>query len=357
MIIAHNALKALKASERPELMDFASLIDDPSDAHNCRAYTNLGSIGPDLYYYHSIARSVRDMVTEGFVQAAGVTAWSYHLHSCRPNMVPLALIEVVFSDVIRRDGRLTLDDQDLQKLAYIAGHLTHIAADQIIHPLVNQIAGPYYRDGENRRRHRQAEVFQDYYLYEELYRQRRAQTDPQQAAKYDFFQQDFAGWVDCIKGLTTRNTTDWFRYFIQRGLVQCYGMFPAEEVIEDSVDNLLLTLKTCLLVGPYKDAAKEYQAMGDQSPMYRRFVKDVGYVQAYQQAVRLATVYLIALFEVYAVLKEGKDFTDKQRARFCSIISNADLSCPLEKDILEKAISALCTPRSKASAYRKLLES
>ncbi|MDH7598685.1 MAG: zinc dependent phospholipase C family protein [Sedimentisphaerales bacterium] len=356
MIIAHHALKALKTSDRPELAGFANLIDDDSDAHNCRAYTNLGSVGPDLFYYSSISKSIKDMVTEGFVQAAGVTAWSYHLHSCRPNQVPLNLLEVVFSDVIRRDGKVMMEDQDLQKIAYIAGHLTHIAADQIIHPLVNQIAGPYYRDGENRRRHRQAEVFQDYYLYEELYRQKRLQSDRQQAARYDFFSQNFASWVDCIKGLTTRNTTDWFRYFLQRGLVQCYGMFPSEDLIEDAVDNLLLTLKTCLLVGPYKDAAKEYQAMGDRSPMYRRFIKDIDYLQAYQQAVRLAKVYLIALYEVHTILKDGKDFTDRHRARFCSIISGADLSCPLEAEIVQKAIAALCAPRSKGAIYRKVVD-
>lgn len=357
MLIAHSALKALKSSDIPGLVQFVGLIDDPSDAHNCRSYTNLGSIGPDLYYYHSISRSVKDMLTEGFVQAAGVTAWSYHLHSCRPNQVPLCLIEVVFSDTVRRNGQVQLDDQDIQKLAYIAGHLTHIAADQIIHPLVNSIAGPYYRDGENRRRHRQAEVFQDYYLYEQLYSQRRKLADRSQQAKYDFFSQDFASWVDCVRGLTTRNTTDWFRYFLQRGLVQCYGMFPPEQMIEDSVDNLLLTLRTCLLVGPYKDAAKEFQSTGESSPSFCRYVKDIGYIQAYMKAIRLSVAYLIALYEVYAILSSGKDFTANDRARFCSIVSGADLSCPLETDILEKAINALCTPRTKSSKYRALIQS
>jgi len=36
--------------------------------------------------------------------------------------------------------------------------------------VVNSIAGPYYREGQNRRKHRECEVFQDYFLYEEVYR-------------------------------------------------------------------------------------------------------------------------------------------------------------------------------------------
>jgi hypothetical protein len=84
------------------------------------------------------------MLKEGFVQAKGVTPWSYHLHSHRPNAFPLKLVEIIFSDVIREKGKVKLYEDDIRKLAYIAGHLTHIAADQIIHPIVNSVAGPYY---------------------------------------------------------------------------------------------------------------------------------------------------------------------------------------------------------------------
>ncbi len=37
----------------------------------------------------------------------------------------------------------------------------HKAADQIIHPLVNAVAEPYYHSGKNRKRRRECEVFQD----------------------------------------------------------------------------------------------------------------------------------------------------------------------------------------------------
>ncbi len=51
-------------------------------------------------------------------------------------------------------------------------------------------------------------------------------------------------------------------------------------------------------------------------------------------------MYISALFEAYRLLKEGKDFADK-RKWFIEVVSGADLSCPLETDILEKAKAAL----------------
>jgi hypothetical protein len=71
----------------------------------------------------------------------------------------------------------------------------------------------------------------------------------------------------------------------------------------------------------------------------------VNYIKFYRLAVELAVVYLIALYEVYFVLKQGKDFTDKNKMRFLSIVSDADLSCPLEHRIFEKALAALRNKR------------
>jgi hypothetical protein len=259
----------------------------------------------------------------------------------------LKLVQIVFSDVIRENGRVLLEDEDMRKLAYIAGHLTHIAADQIIHPVVNGVAGPYYREGQNRRKHRECEVFQDYFLYEEVYR-----LEEKSGSKYDFFEQDFRSWADCVRGLTTRNTEDWFRYFLQRGFVETYGTCPTEEEIENSVDNLLLTLRACQQLGPYKKADKEYRKNGENSQMYQEYIRNVDYIKFYRLAVELAVVYLIALYEVYFALKQGKDFTDKHTKRFLSIVSDADLSCPLQQKIFEKACAALRNKRHMEAAVK-----
>ena len=347
MLIAHKALQTLKAKGIDEYKQFAETLDDASRSKNYKAYVNLGSLGPDLYYYNRLSSSIKDMLKEGFVQAKGVTPWSYHLHSHRPNEFPLKLVEIIFSDVIKENGQVNLYDDDIRKLAYIAGHLTHIAADQIIHPVVNSVAGPYYRKGQNRKKHRECEVFQDYFLYEEIYR-----LEEKTGSKYNFFKQDFRSWTDCVRGITTRNTEEWFRYFLQRGFVETYSSCPSEQGIENSVDNLLLTLRACRQMGPYKKADKEYRKDKENSKMYREYIKDIGYIKYYRLAVELAVVYLIALYEVYFTLKQDKDFTDKHKKRFLSIVSDADLSCPLKKKILEKACAALRNKRNMTASIK-----
>jgi len=347
MLIAHKALQTLKAKGIDEYTQFAEKLDDASKSKNYKAYVNLGSLGPDLYYYNRLSSSIKDMLKEGFVQAKGVTPWSYHLHSHRPNEFPLKLVEIIFSDVIRENGQVNLYDDDMRKLAYIAGHLTHIAADQIIHPVVNSVAGPYYREGQNRKKHRECEVFQDYFLYEEVYR-----LEEKTGAKYNFFKQDFRSWTDCVRGITTRNTEEWFRYFLQRGFVETYSSCPSEEEIENSVDNLLLTLRACQQLGPYKKADKEYRKDKENSKMYLEYIKDVDYIKYYRLAVELAVIYLIALYEVYYVLKQGKDFTDRHEKRFLTIVSDADLSCPLKQKIFEKACAALKNKSNMAATIK-----
>ena len=347
MLIAHKALQTLKAKGVEEFTEFAEMLDDTSKSRNYKAYVNLGSVGPDLYYYAKVISSIKDMLKEGFVQAKGVTPWSYHLHSHRPNEFPLKLVEIIFSDAIRKKGKIELYDDDIRQLAYIAGHLTHIAADQIIHPLVNRVAGPYYRSGKNRKKHRECEVFQDYFLYEEVYR-----LEEKSGRKYDFFKQNFRSWADCVRGATTRNTEEWFRYFLQRGFVETYGACPAEQEIEDSADNLLLTLRACQKFGPYKKAEKEYRKNKDSSGMYREYIKDVDYIKYYRLAVELAVIYLIALYEVYFVLKQGKDFTDRHKKRFVKVVSDADLSCPLKQKIFEKARAELRNKNSMEAAIK-----
>ncbi len=50
-------------------------------------------------------------------------------------------------------------------------------------------------------------------------------------------------------------------------------------------------------------------------------------------------------------LKAGGDFTDT-KGRFLRIVSNADLSCPLQTDILKKAQAALTVPKAGGARYK-----
>ncbi len=342
MVIAHKALALLKAKGFDELVEFARMLNgETEDGEYCRQYMNIGSVGPDLYYYGSVVQSTKEILLERFVDAAGVTPWSYHLHSQTPNEFPLRLTQILFQDVVRTNDRVSLDADDRCKIAYIAGHLSHIAADQIIHPVVNSIAKPYYRSGENRKKHRQCEVYQDYFLYEEVYRDKRDAVTGKAPSQYSFFKQDFEDWADCRANMMGKNTYDWFRYFLQRGFAETYGPFPTEDDIEKSVDNLLFVLRICQVLGPYRDAAKEYTRHQTEGPMYMEYIGTPNYMNYYEQAVHLSAAYIAALFEIYTVLTAHKDFDEMHKSRFRSIVSAADLSCPLERNILDKARMAL----------------
>jgi len=340
MLIAHKGLKKLQESEDEGLASFAAMLDKTGGSENYQAYMNLGSIGPDLYYYKRPIKGVIEILKDGYVQATGVTPWAYHLHSNRPNEFPLKLIQIMFSDVKREGKKAKFGVDDVRKLAYIAGHLSHIAADQIIHPLVNKIAGPYYTSGDNRDIHREAEVYQDYFLYQEVYR-----LEDKSGPKYEFFKQNFRKWVDCVEGYSLRNSEDWFRYFLQRGFIETYGTGPDERTIENSVDGVLVTLVASKMVGPYvgpyKRADKEYKKEGRNGPRFQKYVGKPQYLKYYGEAVELTKIYLSALYKVYRLLTDGEDFDENRKKRFCEVVNGADLSCPLEEDILEKAKAEL----------------
>lgn len=360
MLIAHKAVERLKVNGDREFDDFIKILDDSEENGNHRAYMNLGSLGPDLYYYADIGRSLQDIFIDRYMQAKTITRWSYHLHSNRPNVFPLKLVEILFTDVERKGGKVNLKEEDKCKLAYIGGHLTHIAADQIIHPLVNKIAGPYYREGRNRKTHREAEVYQDYFLYEEVYR-----LEGKSGTDYEFLEQKFHKWIDCVKsahgarewfryvlhwGLPYKwgwqkwarffkrvkfgNTEGWFRYFLQRAFAETYGVYPSEEEIDNSVDNLLLVLCVCRKYGPYKTVAATYKENGREGMEYKQYIKNdekkIDYMEHYRKAIELSAGYLKALYEAYLVLKEQRNFGDECKGRFLSIVSDADLSCPLK---------------------------
>jgi len=336
MLIAHKGLKKLQENGDKGLVEFAAMIDKKGGPEKYRAYMNLGSIGPDLYYYNRPWKGFIEILKDGYVQAMGVTPWAYHLHSNRPNKFPLKLIQILFSDVEREGKKANFSVNDKRKLAYIAGHLSHIAADQIIHPLVNDIAGPYYTSGKNRETHREAEAYQDYFLYREVYRLER-----KKGPDYEFFEQRFNRWVDCVEGGLWRNSEDWFRYFLQRGFIETYGTGPDEDEVEDSIDGVLTTFRFIKMGGPYKKADKEYKNEGANGPKFQKYVGKPKYLERYSEAVELTKIYQTALYKVYRLLTDGEDFDKDRQKWFCDVVSGADLSCPLEEDILKKAKEAL----------------
>jgi len=150
MMIARRVRDHLLKDNDAQVAEFAA---DVLKKHP--QYMELGSLGPDLPYF-----GPKSLVNPH--KPIGVDQWSYQLHSKSPNVFPLQMIELLWRE---NDPRVEeWNEGDKCKLAFICGYLTHVAADQVIHPLVNFIAGPYYRSHEAREEHRTCEIHQDVYL-------------------------------------------------------------------------------------------------------------------------------------------------------------------------------------------------
>ena len=177
MLICNKAVKVLEGNG-VEYQKFIDIID----SNEYKPYLNLGSLGPDLSYYGSKIGGLINLIVKKTDKPLGVDGWSYFLHSKSPNQFPLTLMELTWRDT--RWEEQDWKDEDFSKFAFTCGYLSHIAADQIIHPMVNNIAGPYYRKGKFRSIHRECEIYQDVALFYTLYKSE------------DFIKKRFNRWAD-----------------------------------------------------------------------------------------------------------------------------------------------------------------
>jgi hypothetical protein len=319
MVICNKAVKVLE--DGGEYQQFIDILD----SQKYKSYLNLGSVGPDLSYYGSKTAGVYNLIVKKSDKPLGVDGWSYFLHSKEPNQFPLTLTELTWKDT--KWDEQEWKDEDIPKFAFTCGYLSHLAADQIIHPMVNKIAGPYYRKGESRSIHRECEIYQDVALFHTVY------------PSEDFMKRKFHGWVDINPGSHV-NTEDWLRYLIQRAFAECHSVHPEEKNVEDWVDGILFTLRIMKVpFSPYRKAYKEFKKNGLNGEKFKKYFSN--YMDLFFDAVELTSIYWKGLFELYEPTDNVLEISEPMRKRFRDIVRNADLSSPLEKDILEKAKKAL----------------
>ena len=92
-------------------------------------------------------------------------------------------------------------------------------------------------------------------------------------------------------------------------------------------------------LSPYKKANKEYKKSGLDGEKFKRYFSD--YMDLFFNAVELTSIYWKALFELYEPTDNVLEISNPMRNRFLNIVRDADLSSPLEKDVLQKAKDAL----------------
>lgn len=313
MLISRESRRRI--SGMPEYKEFASALE----AH--KRYMELGSLGPDLPYYESMVKAGVNLLLDRSDKPMGVDQWSYQLHSKDPNIFPLKMIEIAWRE--SNPEFAEWEEDDCQKFAFVCGFLTHIAADQMIHPIVNKVAGPYYKGGDHREVHRECEVYQDVVIYQKI-------------VGKDLMDEQPNKWCDLNLGFGS-NAPVWFRYFLQKAFVEAHSVPPSEKNIEDWVDGILFTLRGLNNVGPYVKAARDYTKDKEKSESFKKFYSEPGYEQVFVKAIELALIYMKAAFELY----NADNLTEDERGKFKGVIQNADLSTPLQRDIYESALKAL----------------
>lgn len=287
----------------------------------------LGSIGPDLPYYAGTLTNIINTILSESDKPLKVENWSHQLHAKNPNIFPLKMIEIAWRESELEDE--LWDDIAEKQWAFIIGFLTHMAADQIIHPYVNKIAKQYYRGLENRQRHRQCEVYHDVVLFNR--REGKSITEA-----------ELNTWLDIAPGFFADNTEPEFRIFLQKAFIEAHAVTPSEDDIEDWVDGLLTLLRIVDDISQFVDLDEDYQANGEDSDNYREYWlnqnqdgDNLNYEHYFENAIQLALIYAKTAFLMFDINID--DFSDEHRKRFLDIVKNADLTNPLDKNILAEA--------------------
>jgi hypothetical protein len=285
----------------------------------------LGSIGPDLPYYGGLAKTGIKLLFTDTDKPLGIEKWSHQLHSKDPNIFPLKMIEIAWRETDLDAEKW--DETAAKQWAFIMGYLSHMAADQIIHPFVNKIAGQYYRSNENRIKHRDCEVYHDVVLYSR--KKHENITDA-----------ELNTWLDISpEWYKFADTEPYFRIFLQKSFVEAHAVTPEESEIEGWVDGLLLLLRYVDNYGPFVNADKDYQKKGKDSKKYKEFWGNDAdasgdYDKYYEEAVKLALIYMKTAFRIFDI--NIGDFSNKHRQNFLKIVKNTDLTNPLDRGILNE---------------------
>jgi hypothetical protein len=285
-------------------------------------YFVLGALGPDMPYFEKYLSLVLLSLKDRPNLPEGVDGPSYSLHSRNPNVFPLKLLEITWkeSDINKNEWEVV----DYQRLAFACGYVCHVGTDHIIHPLIQQIAGAYYKgqtatEESSREKHRNAEIAQDLYLLYKL--------NNEKLTRSDFKKIRFEDWC-------TVPPSDELVYLIQKAFVEAHCVLPYKCSVQKWIKHTpgmprmgmwnFWGLKKL----PYaKVHAEMFDKKGKIMPGSKPYTagierKDGTSVKKYtdyvDNAVRLSALYLLAAFEIFAL----DELEDEQRENFKKIVSN-----------------------------------
>lgn len=279
----------------------------------------LGSLGPDLPSY-TTSNLVREALSKLFLRPfTDMTNpvqedLSYFLHSTHPHMFPFYLTEVNVNYMKLRSGELVADDFNQATHAFTLGYACHMAADQVVHGLVRELVGPYYRDKATTERHAECEVYQDAFLFQEMFPNRQfSKTFQKQMISIERFGFDYDGFCNLLSLAVSKAG---------------YRRISKQD-IDGWIDGILLAFDLMDSVGPYVSAFKDLEANKKhlkEFPFYKKYYRSASldYIKWFDKAVEICVTYMEEIDDLW----EGQDFSYERRAKYEQKISAEDLTSP-----------------------------
>lgn len=215
------------------------------------SYARMGSIGPDLPYFATPVKTGIYMLLDINLP---VDPFGHLLHCKAPALFACNLLATIKADLkdSAKSGDAKKQMAVKQTLAFALGYLTHIAADTIVHPVVNKLAGSFYLSEKNQTLHREIEIYQDVMLFKKLYgrdAEGKSEAGQNEWCRKEFMSKNFAGWIDLIQDSPIKHliggwdTDVYFRTLLQRSFLETYNNCPDEKAIESWIDGALTTMQ------------------------------------------------------------------------------------------------------------------
>lgn len=314
ILIAHNAYKNI-STEHPNI---AELILNKSN------HFRLGSLGPDLPSYRTrrlIRSALEHLLVRPFVDLTQPQKEdaSFFFHSTRPNLFPYYLMETNLSFADFKNEKLIKQEFNISSFVFILGFVSHIAADQVIHRLVREIVGPYYRSLEISQKHSECEVHQDIFLFYELYPDRTfnkiVAADSIDIDKLGFEYDRFCNLIS----LAIRKAG--------------YPAFQLKD-IDAWIDGIKFAFDMMDNLGPYVKALKSYNNYKSnlaELAEYRKYFRNADngfdYMNYFQNAVDVSVRYMKEIIRLW----DYPDFSYESFINYQKEIPPEDLTSPFRK--------------------------
>ncbi len=310
LLIANTAYDSIR-TRHPDVAD---------EILNKNNFFYLGALGPDLPSYKTselVRGALSHLLLRPFVAELNPREQdaSFFLHSIHPHLFPYFLMETNHTFCEIRRGRIVPNEFNRAVFVFALGYVTHIAADQVVHQLVRELVGPYYRSITTSQQHSDCEVHQDVFLFRTLFPDREYRRTIQ-SDQIDISREPFADDYDSFCNLLSLSLS-------KAG----YGIITRSD-IDGWLDGIQLTFRLMHELGPYVKVMEEVGAMRDPEshPQYHRYFHGdtFNYMRYFHAAVELACTYIDAVNALWA----APDFSHALFERWCRAVQPHDLTSP-----------------------------